>query len=140
MRRALFATAGMNILVALAFLPGADRARAVAGFPEGGHPLFLGMIALFVLLFGLGYLWAALTGHADHLFIALATVGKLTFFVMLVGFWAAGAVPFRAPALGTADLVFGILFLTWLLNARTGTRHAARRVMSADTPASRSRA
>src|SRR5712672_1500742 len=56
MRRALFATAGMNILAALGFLPGATAVRALAGLPQDGQPLYLLTVALFVGLFGLGYL------------------------------------------------------------------------------------
>jgi len=114
MRRALLATAVMNIVAAPAFLPPAVSLRALAGFPEGGHPLYMTTVALFVLLFGVGYLWAGATGYADRLFIALAAGGKLGFFATLVGFWAAGALPLRAAAFGVGDLVFGLLFASWL--------------------------
>src|SRR5947209_3093049 len=59
MRGALFATAGMNIGGAALFAPPARALRAVAGFPPGEHPLYLATVTMFVLLFGLGYLWAA---------------------------------------------------------------------------------
>lgn len=114
MRRALFATAAMNILAAAAFIPAAETLRAVAGLPEPGHPLYLVTVGMFVLTFGLAYLWAAVQGHAERLFIAVAAVGKLSFFGLLVGFWAVGALPARVPALGTGDLIFGMLFLAWL--------------------------
>jgi hypothetical protein len=117
MRRALFATAAMNILAAAGFLPGATSVRALAGLPEGGHPLYLLTVAMFVLLFGLGYLGAATAGRADRLFITVAAVGKLSFFTLLVAFWARGAVPFRAPVLGSADLIFGTLFAVWLVGS-----------------------
>jgi hypothetical protein len=117
MRRALFATAGMNIFAAAVFLPAAASVRALAGLPEGGHPLYLVTVAMFIFIFGLGYLWAAATGRADRLFIAIAAGGKLTFFTLLVCFWAADSLPLRAPILGSADLFFGTLFVTWLLRA-----------------------
>jgi len=117
MRRALFTTAGMNIAVAGAFVPGAEPLRAVAGLPETSDPLYLLTVGMFVGLFGLGYLSAALTGHAERLFIALAAVGKLTFFALLCWFWSVGHLPPRAPLLGAADLVFGTLFLVWLIGA-----------------------
>ena len=120
MRRALFATAGMNIVGAALFAPPARaRAlRAVAGFPPGEHPLYLATVTMFVLLFGLGYLWAAAAGRADRLFITVAAFGKLSFFALLVWFWAVGALPVRAPLVGTGDLVFGILFVVWLYGTR----------------------
>ena len=117
MRRALFATAGMNVLAAAGFLPAATSARALAGLPEGGHPLYLMTVAMFVLVFGLGYLRAAMTGRADRLFLGVAAVGKLSFFALLVVFWAMGSLPFRAPLLGSADLIFGTMFAVWLFSS-----------------------
>src|ERR1043166_9003106 len=121
MRRALFATAGMNIVGAALFAPPARALRAVAGFPQGEHPLYLATVSMFVLLFGLGYLWAAAAGRAERHFITLAAVGKLSVFALLAGFWAGGALgalAARAPLVGTGDLVFGILFVVWLYGTR----------------------
>jgi len=118
MRRALFITAGMNILVAGAFIPAAESLRVLAGFPAGGEPFYVATVGLFILLFGLGYLSAAMMGRAERLFIAVAAAGKLSFVWLLTCFWLSGALPLRAPILGSADLVFGALFLFWLLTAR----------------------
>jgi len=137
MRRALFATAGMNILAAAAFVPAAQPVRAVLGFPEAGHPLYLLTVGMFILTFGLGYLWAAAAGHAERLFITLAAFGKLSFFTLLVGCWAAGAVPVRLPLLGMGDLVFGVLFVAWLLGERPS--HDVRRAVPAGVGASGAR-
>src|SRR2546425_4289003 len=82
MRGALFATAGMNIGGAALFAPPARALRAIAGFPPGEHPLYLATVTMFVLLFGLGYLWAAAAGRAERLFITIAAVGKLSFFAL----------------------------------------------------------
>ncbi len=121
MRGALYATAIMNLLAAAAFLPAAEPLRAAAGLPPADRSFYVVTAGLFVLLFGGGYLWAAVAGRADQLFIGVAAVGKLSFFALLVGYWTAGALPLRAPGLGAADLVFGVLFLTWLLRARSPT-------------------
>ena len=121
MRRALFATAAMNILAATAFVPAAASLRTLAGLPAGGHPLYLLTVGMFVLLFGLAYLWTAVKGRAEPLFIAMAAAGKLSFFALLVGFWAAGELPGRAPLAGTADLIFGVLFSVWLLAGRAAS-------------------
>ena len=120
MRRALFATAVMNVGGAVLFLPPARGLRALAGPPMGEHPLYLVMVRRVVLLFGLGYLWTALLGRGDRLFITIATAGKLGFFTLLLGLWAAGELPFRAPLTGAADLVFGLLFAGWLYDTRAG--------------------
>lgn len=118
MRNALYATGVMNLLAAPGFLPAAGALRDLAGLPSpAGHPLYPSMVALFVLLFGIGYLWSAYAGRADPIFIAIAAAGKIGFVAMLVWFWAVGDLPFRAPLFGSPDLLFGAIFLTWLRGA-----------------------
>ena len=118
MRRALLSTAVMNLFAAAAFLPSARALRALAEMPEDTHPFYLATISMLILVFGLGYLWAGVTGRADRLFIAVSAAGKLSFFALLVGFWWVGQLSARAPLLGVADLVFGVLFLIWLAGSR----------------------
>jgi hypothetical protein len=114
MRAALYATAVMNVLAGASFLPAAKPVRRLVGLPEDGHPLYVATVAMFIYLFGLAYLWTAIVGYADPVLIALAAAGKLSFFVILVCAWAMGAIPLRAPILGSADLFFSILFAIWL--------------------------
>jgi hypothetical protein len=121
MRRALLATGVMNVAASFGFVPAAAPVRAFAGLPESAPPVYLLTIGMFILVFGLGYLWLGVTGRADRLFIAISALGKLTFFALLAGFWAAGGLPARAPAFGAADLFFATLFIAWLL----GSRHPA---------------
>ena len=125
MRRALYATALMNVLASLAFMPSATSLREMTGFPPDSHPLYMSTAGLFVLLFGLGYLWCAVTGRADRLFIALAALGKLSFVALLMRLWSAGLVPARLAVLGSADLVFAVLFFIWLRGARAPSPVAA---------------
>jgi hypothetical protein len=126
MRRALYTTAVMNVLASVTFMPSATALRALTGFPQTSEPLYPSTAGLFVLLFGIGYLSCAVTGRADRLFIALAAVGKLSFFALVVHLWLAGALPLRVPVLGSADLVFSILFFIWLSSTRTSVAAAPR--------------
>src|SRR5882724_10893653 len=114
MRRALYATAAMNLVGAIGFLPPAHGLRALAGLPEADHPLYLATVSMFVLLFGLAYLSLAVSGRPDRFFIAIAAAGKLSFFALLTVLWLGGSVSFRGVVAGTGDLVFGLLFLAWL--------------------------
>ena len=66
MRRALYATAAMNVVGAIGFLPPAHALRALAGLPEADHPLYLATVSMFVLLFGLAYLSLAVSGRPDR--------------------------------------------------------------------------
>ena len=115
MRRTLFATAAMNIVAAFGFLPSARLARVAAGLPEEAPAVYLLMIGMFVLLFGVGYLWTATSGRAERLFIALSAAGKITFCGLLATLWATGTLSIQAPIAAAPDLVFGLLFLVWLV-------------------------
>lgn len=116
MRRALFATAVMNAGGAVLFLPPAQPLRALVGMPEA-HPLYLITVSMFVAVFGAGYLWTALAGRADRMFITLSAIGKLVFFATLTWLWLTGELSMLAPLLGAGDLVFGVLFVVWLSGA-----------------------
>jgi hypothetical protein len=120
MRRALFATAAMNFFAGLLFLPFAAPLRALAGFPADAHAVYLMTCALFVILFAAGYYWAAAAGHVDALFLTIAALGKLGFFTLVTGFWLAGSLPARAAGLAAADLVFAVLFLSFLARQGAG--------------------
>lgn len=114
LRRALFATAVLNMVVGATFVPGAGAFRAAAGLPVDAHPFYLLTVGLFVFLFGLVYLWTAVRNRPEPLFIGMAAAGKISFFVLLVSLWAAGELPLRAPLVASADLVCGTMFLVWL--------------------------
>lgn len=115
MTRALLATAAMNAVGAFAFTPWGAPLRALVGLPAEAHTLYLLVIGSFVGLFGIGYLYTGLTGRADPLFIAIAAAGKLTFFGLLAAFWLTGELAIRAPVAAVGDLVFGAMFVVWLV-------------------------
>ncbi|MBA2668525.1 MAG: hypothetical protein H0U69_15985 [Trueperaceae bacterium] len=117
MRMAMLATAAMNLLGAGALLPAGERVRSLVGLPPDVHPVYLLTIASFVVVFGAAYAWCGLTGRADGQFLAVAAAGKLSFVVVLMAFWLTGDLPITAPLAGIGDLVFGGLFLIWLLRS-----------------------
>ena len=123
MRVALLATGVMNVLAAVAFSPPAGAIRALAGMPASEQPVYMASVTLFVLLFGVAYLWLGVSGRAERFFIAVAAVGKLSFVLLLAWFWSAGAVSLRGFLAGTGDLVFALLFAGWLLNAPERVPH-----------------
>ena len=123
MRNALYATAVMNAGGACMFLPPAGRLRDLAGLPADGNPFYLALCGMFVGLFGVGYLWCAVRGTADRLFITVAALGKLSFFALTASYCAAGALPVRAPLTAAADLFFAVLFFVWLYGTATATEN-----------------
>jgi len=111
MRTALYATAVMNLVAAVALLTPAGR--AAAGVPEGPI-VYIANIALFVALFGAGYLRAAIAGRDERLFLWVAAAGKLGFAALVIALWLSGELPLRAPVAASGDIAFGLLFLRHL--------------------------
>ena len=123
MRVAMGATAAMNLVGAVAFLPPSRALRELGGFPDAAHPLYLTTVGLFIFIFGLAYAWVAFTGQAERLFVSVAAAGKLGFVVLLTVYWAVGLLPFKAVLSGTGDVLFAVLFLLWLYKVRTTVHH-----------------
>jgi hypothetical protein len=117
MRNALLATAVMNLTAGLAFLPPAQPLRALAGMPDG-EPVYLATVALFVMLFGAGYAWVGLTCRDERLFLALSAIGKISFVSIVTFYWLVGRLPLQAVVTASGDLVFGAMFVWWLLTSR----------------------
>jgi hypothetical protein len=113
-RITLFATAAMNILGAAGFVPANRPIREAFGLPDA-PPFYLWVFAVWIFGFGICYLWMALKQSRERLFIVIGAIGKLSFFSLMLIFAIAGEFPLRAPLAVVGDLIFGILFLIWLL-------------------------
>ncbi|MCW5891313.1 MAG: hypothetical protein KIT14_12285 [bacterium] len=118
LRIALFATAIVNLVAAVGFLPEVAAVRRLAHLPVDAPPIYLRTIAVFVLLFGTGYLWTAVTGLTDRLFVALAAAGKLSFVGVTAWCVRDGSLPPAALIAVSPDLGFGLAFTAWLWTTR----------------------
>lgn len=117
MRAALLATAPMNGAAFVVFLPIGRELRAWAGWPPDGHAVYPTVIASFLLILGVAYLWAGVRGRADRSLVAVAAAGKSAFFALTAGFWLAGEVGWQVPASAVGDLAFAAIFVAWLVRA-----------------------
>ncbi|MEM8530586.1 MAG: hypothetical protein AAGF95_07075 [Chloroflexota bacterium] len=90
----------------------------IVGVPTPTHPLYQAVTIMTVVLFGIGYFWLAYTGHRDRTFLAIAALGKASFFGIFVVCWLGGYVPWMAPLGASGDLVFAVLFGLWLWENR----------------------
>jgi hypothetical protein len=116
-RNALFATAAMNILGAGVFIPANRPVRELFGLPDS-HPVYLWVFAAWVFGFGLCYLWTAVKQSRERLFITIGAIGKLSFFAALLIYAMLGEISLRAPLGVIGDLIFGVLFVIWLIKDR----------------------
>jgi hypothetical protein len=119
-RRALLATAAMNIAGFFALLPPFPVLRTLVGVPEA-PPLYGWLLASFILLFGLGYWRLASLPTPERLFLQVAAAGKASFALLLIAYWLAGELPIAAPLVGSPDLVFAAIFAARLHATRSDT-------------------
>lgn len=103
--------AGAALLMAL---PGSALAQWL-GFPGPVHPVYGALLAVFALLFGGAYAWLAAQPVIHRPLVGLAAAGKLSVFAVVAAFWLGGSVPGRLVLATSGDLVFGGVFLWWLL-------------------------
>jgi hypothetical protein len=116
-RRALAATAVMNIGGSIAFTPVGDGLRTGLGIPPA-HPVWGLMVASFILTMGFGYAALAFTGRFERTFLTVAAVGKALFAVLLLAMGALGEIAPLAACSGLPDLVFAAIFVRALILAR----------------------
>jgi hypothetical protein len=118
LRRALAATAVMNISGSLVFTPAGAGIRTAFGIPDA-HPLWPLSVGSFIFAMGVGYALLARSGRTERTFIAIAALGKAMFGALLVAMAAGGDIPWMAAATGLPDLGFAALF-AWRLAATAG--------------------
>lgn len=117
MKFALYATAVMNIFGSFTFIPPFATIRSQFKFPET-HPLYLWILATWIMAFGFCYLWMAVSSRRDRIFVTIAATGKLSFFAIVGAFVATGELPILTLAAVSGDLLFGLVFVAWLLHSR----------------------
>lgn len=117
LRKALAATAAMNIVGSTAFTPLGAGLRAFVGIPDA-HPLWPLSVGTFILAMGFGYAALAITGRPERVFLGVAACGKASFALLLLAMGAAGEIPPLAAGAGLPDLVFASIFAHWLLRTR----------------------
>lgn len=121
LRRALGATAVMNLSGSAAFLPFAEPLRAAFGLPPA-HAMWTLTVGIFIFSMGLGYARLAWTGREERVFVGVAAIGKALFASVLLSMTFAGELPWSAAAAGVPDFAFAALFAWRLAATRDGGR------------------
>lgn len=128
--RLMFRLAGVfNIVVAIPlWIAPVTLSRLLGLEPVPVDVLYTDLFALLVLTFGIGYWRAGGDPVRNRVMIEQGIIGKLL--VVFVGYqhFIAGTTSFPMVALVTGDLVWAILFLSYLLRhpeRRSGYRSAA---------------
>jgi hypothetical protein len=117
----LFLTAAAwNVLSAAAvlFLLTSLRFRSEMGYPGQVDTISLQLLATCLFVFGVGYYWVSrdLTRNRD--LVKLGVIGKPLVFLVFLGHALTKEIPASLVAPSVVDLLFGVLFLEFLVRTR----------------------
>ena len=113
MRALLKASGPINATGALIFAPPFPWVREFFGLP-GGHALYLWILSIWILVFGIAYWSMGSSGRADRTFLAVGAAGKASFALALLALALQGQIPPLAAVVGLPDLVIAGVFAAWL--------------------------
>jgi hypothetical protein len=113
MRALLKASGPINATGALIFAPPFPWVRQLFGLPDG-HALYLWVLSIWILVFGVAYWSMGVSGQADRTFLAVGAAGKATFALALIAMAIGGQIPPVATLVGMPDLVIAGVFAAWL--------------------------
>lgn len=122
LRCVLLLTGTLNMLGTILFVPEIRSFRELSGFPANSHPLYLWIIASWIFLFGLCYLWLGYTGRNERLFLVIGAAGKFAFVALMFAYALSGDIPLITAFNSLPDLVFAVTFVFWLWHSRRADR------------------
>jgi hypothetical protein len=117
----LFITAAIwNLLSAgsVLFLLADASFRREMGFPGLPDTISLQLLGCCLFVFGLGYYWVSRDLSRNRDLVKLGVIGKPLVFLVFLGHALVKEIPVLLVAPSTVDLLFGVLFLEFLLRTR----------------------
>jgi hypothetical protein len=118
MRALLVVSGPINAIGAVIFAPPFPFVRDLFGLPDG-HALYLWILSIWILVFGIAYWSMGRSGHVDRTFLAVGAAGKAAFSLVLLALAAAGEISPVATIIGLPDLGIAAVFAGWLLKTRS---------------------
>jgi len=100
------------------FLLGSAKYRRAAGFPGTPDAIALQLLACCLFVFGLGYYWVSHDVSRNRDLVKLGVIGKPFVFVVFIWHAMAREIPILLACPSLVDLLFGALFLEFLVRTR----------------------
>lgn len=119
LRAGLWATAALNLVVALAVAVPTSALGQMAGLPAPGPAVYNLLLAWTIALFGVLYAGIARQAELPRLLVLFGALGKAGVFILVASLWARGAASGTLLFLSSGDLAFATFFLLW---AQTSAR------------------
>lgn len=87
-------------------------------FPGSADTMSLALLATCLFVFGLGYYWVSSDLSRNRDLVKLGVIGKLLVFLVFFGHALAKEIPMGLVVPSMVDLLFGALFLEFLVRTR----------------------
>ncbi len=118
-RRLFVVAAAWNTLSggAVLFLLTNVKFRQAMGLAGSADPIGLQLLASCLFVFGLGYYWVSRDLVRNRDLVKLGVIGKPLVFLVFVWHALAHEIPMILVVPSTVDLLFGVLFLEFLLRS-----------------------
>ena len=87
---------------------------ALYGMPHPAFPIFLQMVCVSVIAFGLGYYWVYRDLNSNRGIVQLGAALKIAVFLFFLYYYWAGTLHVSFLATGAVDLVFAFFFIAFL--------------------------
>ena len=100
------------------FLLSNAKYRRAAGFPGTPDTIALQLLACCLFVFGLGYYWVSRDLSRNRDLVKLGVIGKPLVFLVFFGHAMAREIPILLVGPSLVDLLFGALFLEFLVRTR----------------------
>jgi hypothetical protein len=113
------ATFNVAVAIALLFLRPSVAPILALDPINGSNIVTINLVAMFVGLFGYAFALAAFDPVRFRPFIPLGAIGKLLAVACVAWSWLMGIIPVTLPVFITADLIYVLLFITFLRHSRT---------------------
>ena len=114
-RKTLWISSGFNFVAAYALAFPHHGLGVLFGLPADTPRLYAYLFAYVVAVFGVSYAWLAKQAQISKPLLAVAAAGKIGIFVITAGLTMVGDISIRPTLLASGDLLFGAIWLSWLL-------------------------
>ena len=115
-RRTLAFSVFYNLVGAIIFFfPGS--VGKLAGLPQPAQFAYSGFCASVILIFAGVYFWLSRQPQIDKPLVVVASVGKTSFFLVMLASWLIGESTITGPLIATVDLIMAIIFAQWALTS-----------------------
>ena len=114
-RMSLWISFPLNLGAAYMFAFPSSWPGQMLELPQTVNPIYAGLCALMVALFGFVYAWLALQPNVNQPLLVVGALGKTGVFFLCAGLWLAGAASSLLVGAASIDLMLGLFWLFWLL-------------------------